>query len=449
MLNYRFLYSLYWNSTRSISKTLRSPGGFLVGGFLTLILTGALLLSLPFCHEGKPVSLVDNLFTSVSAVCVTGLVTVDPGTSFSHIGELVILLLIQIGGLGVMTYAAVGLQLFRQRLSLTSHQALEETLLRPEILFDLRRIFRQIVLVTLGIELTGALILFFAFLGELPPQSAAYQALFHAVSGFCNAGFSLWPDGLTRFGGSIPVMGTVMTLIVLGGLGHTVLLELWDEVKSPKTFQLSFHTKLVLVMSAGLILAGWFGIWLLGGGSWLESLFQSVSSRTAGFNTVEIRALPPAVLCLTCMLMAIGGSPGSCAGGLKTTTFAVWMSWIYAQLSGREDVTLLGRRLRPELVSRARLLVSLAIVWTAFGVLFLLAIEGTSIRFADAIFEQISAFGTVGLSTGITPTLSTGGKFWIMLTMFLGRLGPLTLAFWAFGTRRALVRFPEGKVVIG
>jgi len=449
MLRYRTLYSFYWNTIRAVTRTVKSPGGFLVGGFAGLILLGGLLLRLPFCHAQKTIGFLDALFTSASAVCVTGLVTMDTEHDFTLLGQLIILLLIQIGGLGVMTYAAVGIQLFRQKLSLVSSQALEETLLRPEILFDLRRIFRQIVLVTFGIEAVGALILFVEFLGSMSAANAAYAAIFHAISAFCNAGFSLWSDSLCRFSNSATVLGTLSTLIILGGLGHTVLLELWDECTARKTFRLSFHSRLVLFMSGILLLGGWGLFALFGTGDWLDCLFQSVTSRTAGFNAISMHDMPPAAICLTVLLMVIGGSPGSCSGGIKTTTIAVWLSWVWAQLSGKQDVCVLGRRLAPELVARSRLLVSLAVILSVLGVMFLLAIEGRDIRFADALFEQVSAFGTVGLTTGITPGLSAAGKVWIIFTMFIGRLGPLTLAFWAFGGTRQLVRLPEGKVVIG
>jgi len=477
----------------------RTPQGLLILSFAGLILLGSVLLSLPIAHASGAVGYVDALFTATSAVCVTGLIVVDTATDYTLFGQIVILVLIQAGGLGVMTFAALVFRLMGRRLSLSSRAALHDAFFQEDRAGEFRRLFARILRITLLIETAGALALFLALVRRTSAGDAAYSAVFHSISAFCNAGFSIYTDNLYELRESVVIVSAVMVLIILGGLGHTVLQELssrlgaWTKRGGPRRGSvarsvdlggrtpdggtaadppapgdsrrlrpLSLHTQVVLRATLVLIVGGTILLFLFGmtgeQTSWSSrlwtALFQSVTARTAGFNTVSIGMLPYASLLLLCILMFIGGSPGSCAGGLKTTTAAIWVARLRARLAGDDEPRLLGRRVPNEVLRRTTILVALAVIWNTVGVLLLLATElGTTGPFAfglqDVLFEQLSAFGTVGLSTGLTPVLSTAGRVWIIATMFVGRLGPLTLATWMVSRDTIRVRYPEGKVMIG
>lgn len=289
--------------------------------------------------------------------------------------------------------------------------------------------------------------------------------MFHSISAFCNAGFSVYSQNAVAVRDSNLILFTLMALIVLGGLGYTVLIEVvgraWRRLRrnaeGPVVW--SLHSRVVLKVSGLLILGGALILVCTGLGSTedhlgrraIHALFQSVSARTAGFNTVDIAALPVPSLLILIALMFVGGSPGSCAGGIKTTTAAVWTARIRARLTGRQEVTLGRRRVAPEMVRRAALVLSVATLWNLAGIFLLTCTEGgrAGVRLEQLIFEQISAFGTVGLSANLTPTLSLGGKLWIILTMFVGRIGPLTLAYAIFPTPRSLYQYPTERIMIG
>jgi trk system potassium uptake protein TrkH len=394
---------------------------------------------------------------------------VNTGSGFTLPGQVVILLLIQVGGLGVMTFAAVAFQVLGLRLPLVSQAALQDSIFGRDAARDLGRVFWRILKLTALIELGGAVVLFFCALPASGAASSAFIAVFHAVSAFCNAGFSIYRNNLVDVRGNHGFIAACGLLIVAGGLGHTVLVELWDAAKGAAGRArarrgearngFTLHARVVLLVSGSLVLAGACGALLLGlspgdvgwTGRISGALFQSVSSRTAGFNTVDLGAAPVSALMLLAALMFIGGSPGSCAGGIKTSTFAVWLARLRSLAAGREDVTLLGRRI-PELITRkTSLIIALAILWNLAGVMMLLVTEGgrPGMDLARLVFEQISAFGTVGLSTGITPDLSPAGKVWIILTMFLGRLGPLTLAMTVIAEKAVRYRLPEERVMVG
>ncbi len=452
---------------RNALALFRVPQMLPVTGFAALILVGSALLWAPWSHEPGAVSYLDALFTSTSAVCVTGLVTVSTAQDFTVAGQVIILLLIQIGGLGVMTYAAMVLSLLRRRLSLRAQAALHESLFQKEEARDFRRRFKQILFLTLGIECLGALALFFSLLPHTPGLRAAWSGVFHAVSAFCNAGFSILPGNLADVRDNHLFIAIIMILIILGGLGFTVLHESLGEMRRTllrrppvRVRRFTLHTMVVLRTSLLLILAGFVLLVLFGvtghEGSWgakLEAaLFHSISARTAGFNTVDVAALPLASLLVLTVLMFVGGSPGSCAGGVKTSSLAVLFARVRAYFLGEEDPHLLGRRIDRDLVRSAGLLLVLAVVWNLVGVLLLAHFERgrPEIELHNLLFEQVSAFGTVGLSTASTTAgLSTAGKLWIIVTMYVGRLGPLTLASLATYRRRSRITFPEGKVMIG
>jgi trk system potassium uptake protein TrkH len=440
-----------------------TPQSLLVSGFAGLILVGTAMLMLPVSLAAGRLSLVDALFTATSAVCVTGLVVVDTGTQFSVPGQVVILLLIQAGGLGVMAFAALAFDLLGRRLSLRARSAFNETFFQADVAAGFHRQLVRIVKIVAVLEALGAAALFVGFLEEHSVGRAAYSAVFHSVSAFCNAGFSLYEDSLVGVRGNLLVMLPIALLIIAGGLGQPVLLEILRWARTRGTSEgrpggLGLHARVVLWSSLVLVAGGAVLLWLTGmtpmegsfGACTAGALFQSVTARTAGFNSVDIGALPLASALLLCVLMFIGGSPGSCAGGIKTTTAVLWMAQLTARLRGRKWPTILGRHIPGELVRRASSLVGLALLWNVVGVLLLAVTEADgAVSLRDLLFEQISAFGTVGLSTGLTPLLSVPGRLWIILTMFVGRVGPLTLAVWAFEHRSPGVKLPEGRVMIG
>jgi trk system potassium uptake protein TrkH len=447
------------------TRWITSPLNGLIGGFGAVIFLGALLLCLPWSQHGR-VGFLDALFTSTSAVCVTGLIVVDTGTEFTTFGQVVIVLLIQAGGIGIMAFAALAFQLLGRRMSLQSQAVLQDTFFQRNVAGEFHRSFRIILMLTLAIEAAGALLIWVLLLPRMEAGPALFSAVFHSVSAFCNAGFSIRSDSLIGLRDSPGILIVMMLLIILGGLGYTVLSELWSplgrkrsrrvDVGKPNAF--SMHSRLVLWASSFLILGGAVGILVFGltsneitwGEKILNAAFQSVTARTAGFNSVDIGKMPEASLLILIVLMFIGGSPGSCAGGIKTTTAAIWGARIRAVLRGERDVQLLSRRVRWEQVGRVDLLVALAICWNMAGIMLLLATEA---RLPEShlglVFEQISAFATVGLSTGLTPSLSSVGKVWIIATMFVGRLGPLTIAMWMVPMHRGHVRYPKGTVMIG
>jgi trk system potassium uptake protein TrkH len=441
-----------------------SPESLLVGGFGGLIAVGTVLLSLPLCHRGS-IGVLDALFTATSAVCVTGLVVVDTGTDYTAFGQAVILLLIQTGGIGVMSFTALAYQFLGRRLSLSAQAALWSSLLQRDVASEFRGIFGRILRFVLIAETAGALLIFIGMQPGRGAAHAAYSAVFHSVSAFCNAGFSLYSDSLTAWRDNPVVTSTVMALIVLGGIGHPVVVDVWRKLllarraEEAGSRRLELSSTVALSTSGVLILGGFVLLLVLGLTSgeapwptrlW-NALFQSVTSRTAGFNTVDIGALPLSSMMLLALLMFVGGSPGSCAGGIKTTTFTLWLARLWGLLRGRKWPRLFGRHIPGEIARRASMIVGLAVVWNLFGVVLLLATDGHSpgVGMHDVLVEQVSAFGTVGLSTGLTSNLSVAGKVWIILTMFVGRLGPLTLAVWAFTRRAPGVRYPEGRLMIG
>ena len=433
--------------------------------FGLLILAGTVLLALPVAHVSGRVNLLDALFTATSAVCVTGLIVVDTGQDFTHFGQVVILVLIQLGGLGIMTFATLTAQLLLGRVSFRSQAVLTDAFYQREAAGALKKSLKRIVALTLVLEAGGALLLYADFKQAPDGHPPLFSAVFHSVSAFCNAGFSLHSESLTLYRGHFLTMLTIMVLIVSGGLGHTVVLEALSRAagrlrrRRVLPIQWSLNSRVVLVTSAALIVAGTILLWGSGLGAdgpgglgaLSAALFQSITARTAGFNTIEIGALPTASLLVLASLMFVGGSPGSCAGGIKTTSVAVGLAYLRSQVRSEPDVSMFGRRLARSVVARAAVIVALAIVWNGIGCVILAATESARPNppFEGLLFEQVSAFATVGLSTGCTNELSAMGKLWIMLTMFVGRLGPLTVAVMVMPQRTAEVRHPEEHLMIG
>jgi trk system potassium uptake protein TrkH len=437
------------------------PTQTVAASFIIVALFGSMLLVTPWATQGPRVSWVDAFFTSTSAVCVTGLTVVDTGSTFTLFGQMVILGLIQAGGLGIMTFSVILVLFSGRRISVYGRISTELTFTpHPEV--QIYSLLRTIIGATLAIEATGALLLYF-----FSPDWSIFTAAFHAVSAFCNAGFSLFPDNLCRFRGHLGINLVITTLIILGGLGFYVVFECLRFRPGRPGSRLSLHTKTVLSVTAGLLLAGTVVIYFLEANNLLKGLpffervlasyFQSVTTRTAGYNTLDLGQATTATLLFMVLLMFVGASPGSTGGGVKTTTLGVMIALAKNKLRGREEVDLFKASISNRAVARALSVTILATV-IIVGALFLLLwwetgsqpFNRTSNRFIEYLFETTSAFGTVGLSTGLTARLTALGKLILCAVMFLGRIGPLTVAH-AVGRRygRGKFRYAEESVMIG
>ncbi len=446
-------------------SSLLNPIAIPVYFFALLILTGAFLLYSPFCHgENVTVKFVDALFIATSSACVTGLATIDINTVFNRNGHVVMMILIQVGGLGIMTFSSLMFFLWRRRTRLSDIIAVGQAM-RSDQSFNLGRFLVQLFLIVFALETAGALVLYFL----RPEYFSLFSAFFHAVSAFCNAGFAFYSDNLIGFQADYVVNLTIMLLIIFGGLGFAVLFELFNKAKlmvqGQRRQRLSWSTSIILTTTVVLIFGGALVI-LIGSFHipdlpWtnriLASFFQSVTSRTAGFNTIHLERLSDFALAFMCLLMFIGAAPGSTAGGIKITTARALLAHAWALVRGRDQATI-GRRA-----------VSLASLQTAFTVLLICGAtvffatmilcisEGGLIshgesggRFLDVMFEVVSAFATVGLTVGLTPKLTIFGKLVITFLMFAGRLGPLVLIA-AIGEmqKSQLYHLPEEKLIIG
>jgi trk system potassium uptake protein TrkH len=438
------------------------------GSFLLLIVGGTLgLKTLPGLYVNEELGWVDALFTSTSAVCVTGLIVVDTATYFTPAGHAFLLLLIQLGGLGVITFTSVILVAFGLRISVRQEDVSRSTAAGPEI--DPLRLARSILLFTFGIEAAGATLLYVIWIPTFGYTQAVWPALFHAVSAFCNAGFSVFSDSLVRFHRNAPALIVVMLLIVTGGIGFLTLEELYQlraARRMRKLFRLSIHSRLVLGTTALLLLGGWILFCIFEwrgvlaemplGHKLMNGLFMSVTARTAGFNTVDYAGTAPSTSFLSILLMSIGGSPGSTAGGLKTTTFALLGLVTFCRLRGEPVIHFSGRSMPEETVQRAITLFVAGFGLVAIAIFLFTITEsrtvlsGTGPHFLRVMFEAVSAFNTVGLSMGATPELSPAGRLLTTLLMYLGRVGPLTFA--AALARRKVVhryRYAYEEVAIG
>ena len=435
--------------------------------FLSAIAAGTILLWLPVSATGPRHSFLDSLFTATSAVCVTGLTVLDTGREFSLFGQAVILILIQLGGLGIMTFATLLLLGTGGRLSLGDRLGLRETF-AGEGRHATRSLLKAIAGITLAAELVGALLLFIRFTQLMPSGEAAWTALFHAVSAFCNAGFSTFGNSLQGFVADPYTLTVFMVLIVSGGLGFIVLAELSGLARGHGTRRrLSLHTRLCLAATALLLIFGAIAFLATEYGNslrelaWMDrvtnALFQSVTARTAGFSTLSQTDLTEVSLLVTLMLMFIGACPGSTGGGIKTTTAAVVLLLMWHRFRGRSAVSAFRRTVSPDSVTRAVTVFLLAVlaVSGAFALLMFVEPHRLSHRvvhgwFAENLFETVSAFGTVGLSLGRTGQLSAAGKLVIIATMFAGRVGLLTLAYaLARPVTRGEVVYSEESVMVG
>jgi trk system potassium uptake protein len=434
------------NRRRSLWRRLTPPQLF-VASFLLLVVGGTLGLKLlPGLYTGRPLGWLDALFTATSAVCVTGLIVVDTATHFTTAGQLYLLVLIQLGGLGMITFTTLIILALGRRLSLR-HERLSTSgaEVAPHVRTD--RLARDIVLFTLGIEALGAVLLYALWVPRFGWQDAAWPAVFHAVSAFCNAGFSTFTDSVIGFQTGAGTLLVLALLLVAGGIGFLTMEELllWSRARRARVaFRLSLHSRIVLATTAALLAVGWllFGLFEWNGtldhlgalDRVVNALFLSASPRTAGFNNIDYAQATDSTNFLTIIFMLVGGSPGSTAGGLKTTTVALVAVIAWTRFRGREIPSIGARSVPEETIQRA---IGLAVVVFAVVTAGIFAYtwteqSGTAAsggnRFLALMFEATSAFNTVGLSMGVTASLSVAGKWLTIFLMFVGRVGPLTFA---------------------
>jgi trk system potassium uptake protein TrkH len=446
-----------------------TPAQVILLSFGLAVITGALLLMLPIATVKGTNTWIDALFIATSATCVTGLSVVDIGSEYTLFGQLVVLGLIQAGGLGIITLSAYFLAVFRRRLAFLDRDVINSTLTySPEP--HLGRLLQRILFAVLVIEGAGALLLSLGWSRTMSWGQAVYNGIFHSVSAFCNAGFSLFPDNLERFKTDPFINVVLMLLIITGGLGFIVLLDLRNLFfrSGTRLKDISSHSKMVLLTSAFLILGGTMAFFflehanVLKGYSVLQGLliacFQSVTARTCGFNTVSIGQMTDASCLVFMILMFIGAAPGSTGGGVKVTTFGIIVAMVFSRFKGMEETSAFYRTIPRETVNKA-LIVVLGSIVIIGGVFFLLLLSETRSFpaghgrniFESLLFETISAFGTVGLSMGVTPGLTSMGKIFVIFLMFIGRIGPLTLvlAMTPGAEKKGRFRYARGDFMVG
>jgi trk system potassium uptake protein TrkH len=436
----------------------KSDAFYLLAFFLIVIAVGTSLLLLPGSWQGPaPLHPLDAFFTAASAVCVAGLGVVDI-RAFSPVGLIVIMLLIQIGGLGIISFSSILLTIPGNRLAIMQRNTIQGFYI-DGVEYRPRRIVQNIIGFTGIIEAAGALLLALCF-RRAGVENWFFMGVFHAVSAFCNAGISPLADGLSGYAGNTPVLLVLMTLVVLGGLGFIVLQDIL-EVWLGKKQRLSYHSRIVLVITACLILGGTALIFILERkrmlsgmvmfpDAWVNALFQSVTTRSGGFEVLPQSRLSQPSKLLTGLLMLIGGAPGSIAGGLKITTVFVVFLVMFRKPDEQGDIKFFHHRLTGETLNKgvAYVLKALALLLVCIAALTVFeGIQGKSL--GALVFEVVSAFGTVGLTLNLTPSLSTGGKLIIIAAMFAGRVGLVALAFPAIGRRNYAITYPEGSILLG
>lgn len=469
-----FILLKIFNRLKKLSSFLQDmaahPAQTIMLSFFFVILAGALLLMMPFtAAAGKGLKFIDALFTSTSAVCVTGLIVVDTATAFSVYGQLIILVLIQIGGLGIMILSYFVIFIMRRSVSIED-KMLIAYMLSEKDMSKLSRSLKNIIFITFSIEGIGAVLLFFGMRSAVGGSFAKtlFFAVFHSISAFCNAGFALFTDSLEGFRTNVPVALAVSLLIILGGISFAVITNVRQNLagrlrnflqrRSAPVSKLTMNSRLVLVMTGLLLLGGMliaygaehrntmsdYGL----GEQYLAAFFQSVTLRTAGFNTIPFSGLRPVTYIVMAIFMFVGGASGSTAGGIKVNTVGILFAFLSASVRDKQSVTMFRHSVATNTVLKAFLILLFGISVAAVGTIFLLFTERNPVD--QIIFEAISAFGTVGLSAGITGGLSLPGKAIIIILMFLGRLGPLTvLTAASLSSRRMKIEYPRGEIAIG
>lgn len=461
MILYRILLNIevkYVNIRRFYKKLVANPSMVLALGFALLILTGGLLLNTrAVTKSGQAVGFINALFTAGSASCVTGLTVVNTFKTYNTLGHIVILVLIQIGGLGIMTMATLLPMLFHRKIGISGRNILREQL-NLDSMKGVIKLLRYVVAFTFITEAIGALLLAIRFIPDLGLKKGLWYSVFHAISAFCNAGFDLFGDSIAGYHDDSLVNLTIMALVAIGGLGFLVTYELLT--KKEKRVGYSTHTKIVLLSTGFLIIFGSLVILALEGANpdtllgmplktkVLNSSFTSVISRTAGFFTMDISKIRESTSFFIIILMFIGASPGSTGGGLKTTTFGILFASMLSTIRGDVKVVIFKRRIPRGTVTKSLALVMIS-MFLVIGITFTITII-ENFRFIDILFETVSAYATVGLTRGISEGLQDISKLLITLTMYLGRIGPLTMAV-AFGQKKKIspLNYPEANVRVG
>ena len=436
-----------------------SPSRKLILGFLLAILVGTFLLMMPFSlKEGEKLSFLSSLFTIVSAVCVTGLTVVDVSKVFSPVGTTIIIFFIQLGGLGVMTFSSIIFLATGKKMTFYERELLKEER-NADSSGEIADFIKKLLFIVFIIESIGAVILTTQFIGQMSFWKAIYYGIFHSISAFCNAGFALYSNNLEGFKSNIVINLTIGYLITLGGIGFAVITSFITVVRNGVD-RFNLTSKMAILISIILTFGGMILFFILEYSNpntigdlnifqkVLASYFQSVTLRTAGFNTVPLGDLRSSTIFISCILMFIGASPGSTGGGIKTTTSGVIMFYLIGIEKKKENIEVFNRRIDWEILNRALAILVIAITYVAFIITCILVIDNFSME--QVVFEVISAFGTVGLTLGITPNLSVISKLLIIITMFVGRLGPLTFAL-AIGEskKKAISKYPKENILVG
>ena len=468
-LTYFYLLTLFISMTSAsqiikIFDILRgSPALATLSSFSMVIIFGAMLLTLPVCTVSiEKVSFIDSLFIATSATCVTGLSTVDIGSYYTRFGQLIVLLLIQTGGIGIITMA-ISLPIIMGSQTTFSSVMTIKDITGVRTVREVLGVIRAVVFSTLLVELVGAVLLYFSDSSIESIPLRIFSSIFHSVSAFCNAGFSIFPDNLLAYSNNFSYISVIMLLVVLGGLGFPVMASLFywlkDRVVAKRHSSFSFHSKIVLSTTLLLIVSGMLMFLILEWNNTLggldlseklvNSLFLSITPRTAGFNTTDISSMTKPAIIITIILMFIGASPSSTGGGIKTTTFATMLFSLKALIRNREEVEAFRRTIPINSIYKALNVAFISIIIISVSI-FTLSITEKDKELINIIFEVFSAFGTVGLSLGLTPHLSVAGKIIIILTMLVGRVGPLTIAI-IFAKKKisGAYKYPEDHIIIG
>lgn len=453
-------HSVQDHKGRFFDKLSENPPVVVLLSFLATIFVGTLLLILPAATvAGKETTLLDALFTSTSATCVTGLIVHDTGTHFTLFGQMVILGLIQVGGLGIMTISSAFALIMGQKLTIKS-EAMIQNVVGESNKIDMMNLVKNIVLVTFLFELVGAIGLYFTFNDHFAsPARAMYSSAFHSISAFCNAGFSIFEDSFMSYRSNLNINFVITSLIIFGGIGFPVLIDIRKNIVGKfRPHRLSLHSKIVLSATATLLLLGVIGFFIAeyhwemeGFNLWdrvVSSYFQSVTTRTAGFNTIDMSQISRGSSFFTIILMFIGASPGSTGGGIKTTAVVIILVSVMAMLGGSRDVNVFQKKVSLEIIRKVMSLIAISLAVLFVMIYLLLLVEPYSME--RLVFEAVSAFATVGLSMGITPLLTSFGKSIIIMLMYLGRVGPLTMIF-AISQHKVRMHYtyPEDKINIG
>jgi len=449
------------NINEKIESLRKNPYMFFIIMFATIIFLGAILLTLPIStKDGRGIGFVDALFTSTSAMCVTGLTVVNTANYWSVFGKIVILVLIQMGGLGVMTMSALISFFLGKKITLKTRVFMMEERNVDE-LQGVVRLTKSILVYTFLVELVGAILLSFVFIKDYGVGQGIAFSIFHSISAFCNAGFDITGNSMVNYVNNPIITFTIPLLIIVGGIGYFVFCDIYDS----KGFKrLTLHSKLVIIITMLLLILGFVLVFVLEynnegtlgnlslSGKIQASIFQAVVPRTAGYNSVDIANLKVPTIALMVIFMFIGGSSGSTAGGIKVTTFGVIILSIYNYVRGKRDVEVFMKRIEHATIIKAVSIVGISVLLINVVTFVLTITEANSgFDFLDILFETVSSFGTVGLTRGLTPVLSEAGKLILSVVMFIGRLGPLTVAF-AFMKQHKNIgnyTYPEGKILIG